>query len=124
MQISATHTNHRIRPRVAYGALSALLLAAAIAHGGGWWYFGAFVMAPDLALFLGIDPALEKGRLHPRAVPVYNALHSYAGPALLGIAALGLGSAWTMGAIAWALHISLDRAIGYGKRTRDGYQRS
>ena len=124
MQISSTRPTHRIRPRAAYGALSALLLAAAIAHGGGWWSFAAFIMAPDLALFLGIDPALEKGRLPPRAVPVYNALHSYAGPVLLGLAALGAGSGWTMGAIAWALHISLDRAIGYGKRTRDGYQRS
>jgi hypothetical protein len=124
VQISATHTTYRSGLRVAYGALSALLLAAAIANGGGWWYFGAFIMVPDLALFLGFDSSLEKGRLHPRAVPVYNALHSYPGPVALGIAALGLGSGWAMGALAWGLHISLDRAIGYGKRTRDGYQRS
>jgi hypothetical protein len=28
-----------------------------------------------------------------------------------------------IGALAWALHIALDRALGYGLRTRDGFQR-
>jgi hypothetical protein len=29
-----------------------------------------------------------------------------------------------VGGLAWCFHISLDRAIGYGLRTRDGFQRS
>ena len=30
---------------------------------------------------------------------------------------------YLVGALAWAFHISLDRALGYGLRTRDGFQR-
>ena len=64
-----------------------------IAHGSGWWIFTAFIVAPDLAVLLGISPGLEKGRLHPRAIPLYNALHSLIGPALLALAAIALGPA-------------------------------
>ena len=46
----------------------------------GWWQFFAFGAAPDIALFVGIAPGLAKGQLHPRAVPLYNALHRFAGP--------------------------------------------
>ena len=114
--------------RSAFGALTALLLAAAIGavHYGntGWWLFGAFLVAPDLALLLGFGRNLEKGRLHPRAVPFYNAAHSFAGPALLALASLALPAGWLVAALAWALHIAMDRTIGYGMRTRDGFQRS
>ena len=96
-----------------------------IAHGSGWWIFTAFIVAPDLAVLLGIGPGLEKGRLHPRAVPLYNALHSLLGPC----AARTRGDRArarlpSIGALAWALHISFDRSVGYGMRTRDGFQRS
>lgn len=37
-----------------------------------------------------------------------------------GLAPFGL----VVGGLAWCLHISLDRALGYGLRTRDGFQRS
>jgi hypothetical protein len=125
MQI--VHTRTRTARRAAYGLLSAALLAAAIAavieHGSGWWLFTAFIIAPDLALLLGMGPGLEKGRLHPRAVPHYNALHSFFGPALLAIAAIVLGPGALIGALAWALHIAFDRSVGYGMRTRDGFQR-
>ena len=80
MHIALTQTTRR----AAYGLLAAALLAAAIAaviaHGSGWWIFTAFIVAPDLAVLLGISPGLEKGRLHPRAIPLYNALHSLIGP--------------------------------------------
>ena len=77
MHIALTQTTRR----AAYGLLAAASLAAAIAaviaHGSGWWIFTAFIVAPDLAVLLGISPGLEKGQLHPRAIPLYNALHSY-----------------------------------------------
>ena len=84
------------------------------------------MMAPDLALFLGFGSGLEKGQLHRRAVPVYNLLHRFWGPAALGALAIAtlIPSGFLLGALAWALHIALDRSIGYGLRTRDGFQRS
>jgi hypothetical protein len=127
----ATHTHSLgAAKQVAYGALAAALLAFAVfelvEHGTGWWQFLAFGAGPDLALFAGIAPGLEKGRLHPRAVPLYNALHRFWGPlALAALAAFGAVSlGFFVGAIAWALHIALDRTIGYGLRTPDGFQRS
>ena len=124
MHVALTQTSRR----AAYGLLAAALLAAAIAaviaRGSGWWIFTAFIVAPDLAVLLGISSALEKGRLHPRAIPLYNALHRLAGPALLAAASFVLGPWALIGALAWALHISFDRSIGYGMRTRDGFQRS
>jgi hypothetical protein len=91
----------------------------------GWWQFFAFGAMPDIALFLGIAPGLEKGRLQPRAVPLYNALHRFTGPAALAALtiAANLPSGYLVGALAWALHIAVDRACGYGLRTPDGYQR-
>jgi hypothetical protein len=125
MQIARTARTTR---RAAYGLLAAVLLAAAIAaviaHGSGWWLFTAFIIAPDVALLLGMGPGLEKGRLHPRAVPLYNALHSLVGPALLAAAAIVLGPWALIGALAWGLHVSFDRLVGYGMRTRDGFQRA
>ena len=116
--------------RAAYAALAAALLALAVAQllaqGTGLWQFLALGAAPDLALLLGAGRGLEPGQLHPRAVPLYNAAHRYWGPLALGAAvAAGLVPAgFLAGALAWALHVSLDRAVGYGLRTRDGHQRS
>ena len=83
-----------------------------------------FAIGPDLALLFGISSTLEQGQLHPRAVRLYNALHSYWGPGLLAAAVIVLPAGYLIGALAWAFHISLDRAVGYGMRTRDGFQRS
>lgn len=128
MQMSHTQaTTLNGRRRLAYGALTALLLAAAgvvlVRDGAGWWQFFAFGAAPDLALFLGAGRHLEKGQLHPRAVPVYNALHRYWGPAALAALSIVLPPGYLVGALAWATHISLDRCVGYKLRTADGFQR-
>jgi hypothetical protein len=103
--------------RLAYAALAGLLLAAivfeAVKHGTGYWQIAFFGLAPDLALVYGAAPNLAKGQLHPRAV----------GLALLGVfGVVSLG--YFIGALAWMFHISLDRAVGYGLRTRDGFQRA
>jgi hypothetical protein len=116
--------------RLAYAALAAALLAAVVlevaGNGTGYWQAAAFGLGPDLALFFGIAANLEKGRLHPRAVPLYNLLHRYWGAfALAALASFGLVPlGFFVGALAWALHVSLDRTLGYGLRTRDGFQRS
>jgi hypothetical protein len=114
--------------RALFGVSAALLLAAAgaatVLHGSGWWLLAACAIAPDLALLLGFGAGLEHRQLHPRAVRLYNAAHSYAGPALLAGAAIVLPAGLLIAALAWAFHVSLDRALGYGMRTRDGFQRS
>ena len=126
----ATHalTTRPAARRSTFAALAALLLVAAVAGalalGAGWWQLAAFGLAPDLALLAGMGAGLAKGQLHPRAVPLYNALHSYWCPALLALSAVVLPAGFLIGALAWAFHISLDRAIGYGMRTRDGFQRA
>jgi len=115
--------------QVGYGALAVALLAFAVfelvRNGTGWWQFFALGAAPDIALFVGIAPGLANGRLHPRAVPLYNALHRFWGPLALGaLAAFGIVSlGFFVGAIAWALHIAVDRTAGYDLRTPDGLQR-
>jgi hypothetical protein len=128
-------TTAAIRPRitarqVAYGALAPLVLVAAIVeavqHGTGYWQIAAFGIGPDLALIYGIAPNLQKGQLHPRAVPLYNLAHRFWLPiALLVIAVFHLVPlGYLVGALIWTFHISLDRAVGYGLRTRDGLQRA
>jgi hypothetical protein len=110
--------------RIAYAALFAGSLAAAIAvAGAGTWQIWAFLAGPDIALLFGVGPGLEKGQLHPRAVPLYNALHRPVGPVLLGVASIWLGPAWLAGALAWAAHVFMDRSAGYGLRTPEGFQR-
>ena len=79
----------------------------------------------DLAVVYGTAPGLARGQLHPRAVPLYNALHRFWGPLALAVvvlaAALPLG--YVVAALAWAGHIAFDRAIGLRPRTADGFQR-
>jgi hypothetical protein len=111
--------------RVLYaGAAAGFAAAAALAIGAGapWGLVVAAALAPDLALLAGAGPGLAHGQLHPRAVPAYNALHHVAGPAVLLV--FGLVSTAALGAgLAWAFHVTIDRACGYGLRTRDGFQR-
>jgi hypothetical protein len=122
---SAVNHPWSLAGRLAYAALFAGSLAAALTvAGAGTWQIWAFVTGPDLALLLGIAPGLERGQLHPRAVPLYNALHRLAGPAALGIASAWLGPAWLAGALAWAAHVFVDRSFGYGLRTPQGFQRA
>jgi hypothetical protein len=53
-------------------------------------------------------------------------VHRFWGPAALAIAAvaLDLSVGWFIAAVAWAIHVALDRTVGYGLRTPDGFQRA
>jgi hypothetical protein len=116
--------------RVAYAGLCALIVAVIVVEltrrGGGYGQLAVFGLAPDLALVAGAGAGLARGQLHPRAVTAYNLLHRFFGPAALGtLTIVGLlPTAFLIGALAWTLHVTLDRAIGYGLRTRDGFQRA
>jgi hypothetical protein len=113
----------RLLAGLASVALIAAIVVLLLRPGGGGWHVFAFAVMPDIALLLGMSPAMAKGQLHPRAVPLYNALHHPSGPALLAVASIWLGAPWTLGALAWATHIAVDRAAGYGPRGRDGFIR-
>ena len=121
-------TTHDMSSRILYAALTVALVAALALEMAvtdtSWWLVVAFLLGPDVALLAGIGTGLEKGQLHPRAVPLYNALHRYWGPAALALASLVLPEGWLAAALAWAVHVSLDRAIGYGLRTPEGFQRT
>jgi len=117
--------------RVAYAVGAAVLLASAIvvfvSVDAGWWVFPVFALGPDLAFLAGIGQmgSLERGQMPARAVPVYNALHRIWGPLVLGLlaAAGAVPPVLLVGALVWGFHVFFDRAVGYGLRTSDGFQR-
>jgi hypothetical protein len=132
MTASAVHlptASPRAR-RIAYGiaavALAGSAVGAWLVTGTGGWQLAAFAMGADIALLAGFGTGLERGQLHPRAVPLYNTLHRMAGPvALTGLAASGVVPAgFLAGGLIWGAHIAMDRSLGYGLRTRDGHQRA
>jgi hypothetical protein len=119
---------HAMLPRVAAAVFAVLLLGAlvtAVAAHHEWGAVALGVLGPDLALLLGGGAGLARGQLHPRAVPLYNALHRPAAAALLvALAGLGVLTAWWLVlGLAWLFHISVDRAAGYGLRDARGFQR-
>jgi Domain of unknown function (DUF4260) len=113
--------------RLVYAPLALALLSFAISEvvveDTGLWQLLVFAVLPDLALFLGIGGGLARGQLHPRAVPLYNALHRLIGPALLIATAFWVGVPWLVAGLAWAAHVAFDRALGYGLRDPAGFQR-
>jgi hypothetical protein len=83
-------------------------LAAYVLGGLAWWLVVLVLLAPDIGIAgYALGPR--------RGATLYNALHTYAGPTLLGLVAL-LASESALGAVAalWAAHIGFDRALGYG----------
>jgi hypothetical protein len=53
---------------------------------------------------------------------MYNAVHSYVGPALAGIAAVTSQSrALAFLALVWSFHIAVDRGLGYGLKFQDRF---
>ena len=85
--------------------------------------FWVLLVAPDLGLVIApaLGPMPGRGRLPPRAVPVYNLFHTYVIPVLLWVGAIAAGiGPWPL--LGWLIHISADRALGYGLRGPDGGQ--
>jgi len=114
--------------RLAYAGLG--LVAAGLALGvviwfhATWWQLVVFAIAPDLSLLVGFGPGLERGQLHPRAVPIYNAVHRFWVPALLiALTLLVHSDGWLAGGLAWVAHIAFDRSLGFGLRNAQGFQR-
>lgn len=116
------HTPGRMAAIVLAPALLVAVVGVVVADG----HLGAALLGglgPDL-VFLGAGGAeLAKGQIHPRAVPAYNVLHHIAGPlATLTLGVTGvLAEAWLVCGLAWVLHVTADRAFGFGLHRRDGF---
>jgi hypothetical protein len=115
--------------RLVYAGLglvgAGLAIAAVVTQHASWWQLVVFSMAPDLSFLAGMSSGLARGQLHPRAVPLYNAVHRYWAPAVLVVVTLVLHSPeWLAAGLAWTAHISFDRSLGFGLRTKEGFQRS
>jgi Domain of unknown function (DUF4260) len=104
---------------------SVVLLAGLAAQAGAIALIGPWSLAlwlvPDIALLAGASREFaQTGRLHPRAVRLYNVLHAVPGPvALIAVGALVSPTALGIGLV-WLSHVAVDRAAGYGLRAPDG----
>ena len=107
--------------RIESAVVAALAVVVTLSVGYAWWWL--------LALFLVFDLSML-GYLHgPRLGALcYNLAHSYALPALLGAVAVAAATFhhpidWLgVVAIAWVFHIAVDRALGYGLKTTEGFE--
>ncbi|MFF7247809.1 DUF4260 family protein [Embleya sp. NPDC008237] len=90
-----------------------------------------FFVLPDLTMFIGAKDAArdgthEPGRLQPRAVPFYNALHRAWVPLILLVGYTVTPIVWPplfAAGLGWFTHIAIDRAAGYGLRTPEGFRK-
>jgi hypothetical protein len=89
--------------KLAYAALgivgTALAITVVVAYHASWWPLVVFAILPDLSFLFGMSSGLARGQLHPRAVPIYNALHRYWVPvALIGSrSSCNRRSTWLLG---------------------------
>ena len=115
--------------RLGYAAIglaaAAVAIAVVVTQQASWWQLVVFAIAPDITLVFGSGRGLERGQLAPRAVPFYNAVHRFWAPALMVVLVLLLREfAWVAAGLAWCAHIGFDRSLGFGLRTREGFQRA
>lgn len=80
-----------------------------------WWYW-LLLLVPDVFM-VGYAKSKKLGAL------TYNIGHSYVTPVLLALVAYLLD--WKLGyglAAIWAAHIAMDRMLGYGLKTSEGFE--
>ena len=104
--------------RAAYGALALSLLAAAFVVAGPWWALAAGLVGPDLALLAGAAGGSPPGRsIRAACASTTPSTGSGSRPCSASSAALDRARP------AWAAHVAVDRAVGYGLRDARGFQR-
>jgi Domain of unknown function (DUF4260) len=94
--------------RLEAAAVLAFAITAYAFTGASWWLFAALFLVPDLSM-LGYLSGPRIG------AAMYNAGHSYIGPAMIG--AIGYWGNTPIPialALIWIAHIGFDRSIGYG----------
>lgn len=113
------HTTQRVEA----GAIALLSVATVVVLYPPWWW-----VVP--AAFLVFDlSVLGYARSPATGATSYNLVHNYATPALLGLVALvtraPLPDASTAAGVlasAWAVHVGVDRALGYGLKMPDDFR--
>ncbi|UUY04204.1 DUF4260 domain-containing protein [Svornostia abyssi] len=119
---AATVAPRTVLPRLVHAVVAIAALGGAVVLIGPVAL--ALWIVPDVALLPGLSKEFGDGRLAPRAVPFYNAAHALPGPVVLGVVAAVTVSPLLAGlALVWLSHITGDRALGYGLRTPEGWQR-
>lgn len=97
---------------LAVAAVSAVLYARS---GASWVIFAALWLVPDLSMLGYLRGPCWGARL-------YNALHSYVAPAVLGLTAMLLPTRTLLPlALIWVNHIGVDRLLGYGLKYGNGF---
>ncbi|SFS08600.1 protein of unknown function [Agrococcus baldri] len=108
--------------RIESGLIAVLAITGVLVIAPGMWWF-------PFAAFLVFDLSML-GYLRSPAVGAasYNAIHTYAWPAVLVAVALVTGSfapavsLWfALIALAWAFHVGIDRMLGYGLKLPDAF---
>lgn len=96
-----------------------VLVAACTAYhafGASWATFALLFLVPDVAM-IGYLGGKTSGAC------LYNAAHSYLGPAALwAVAHWGDQPSLTPLCLIWAAHIGFDRLLGYGLKFSSGFK--
>jgi hypothetical protein len=128
-----TVPQHTVRPLMATAAvlLTAAMVFEMVRHGDATLWTGPLALiGPDLAFLAGIGQRAEQGRLPVRAVWVYNLLHRPWLPLIMLLVVSvdsqsnAQAAPYFVAGLAWLLHITLDRALGFNLRAEDGSIRS
>lgn len=102
--------------RVESGAIAVAVIASMIVMGFSWWWLFSLFLVFDLSA-LGF---LANPKVGAR---IYNAVHNYAGPALLVLIYFATDARGVaLVAMAWGFHVAVDRALGYGLKHDDDFQ--
>ncbi len=124
-------------------ALTAFVIYEVVVHDLGPLPIIVFALVPDLTFLFGLGQSHARGQLPPRAVPAYSLAHRLVIPlALTSLALVALLAARVLvespdafasarrlplvayvAGLTWLAHIALDRALGFGLRTADGWRR-
>lgn len=120
MRSKADRVSPVLIQRLENGLVAVAILTAFVVARMGWWWLFVVFLAFDLSM-LGYLQGPRVG------AAVYNAVHSYVGPAVLAatglvLGALGLDGGWAFFVAGlWAFHVATDRAFGYGLKQTEGF---
>ncbi|WP_139416259.1 DUF4260 family protein [Agromyces laixinhei] len=104
--------------RIENAAIAVAILLAVIAFGQPWW----LLLAAFLLFDLSAAGYLRSARM---GAVTYNAVHNYAGPAIVFslyviLLIMDRHVVWlALLAACWAFHVAVDRALGYGLKLED-----
>ncbi len=102
--------------RIENALVACVVVLAIVLAGFDWWWL--------LVLFLAFDASALGYLVGPRfGALCYNLVHNYGGAAItLGVFLVtGVGAVGVV-ALAWAFHVAVDRALGFGLKHPDAFE--